>query len=159
MGKCSALFFRGLRAQIFTVVIDKKEHQERHSEDTWNPYDYTFGVLLSRVRGWLNLRGATADITPEARGSTEDNQLQSALVRLHVEELNMATGEDYKQAFPDEDLKFRKTEHNVAGLQIADLISADQKMLTVQEYEKPLAYSIGPFGLKINRAIRGTVNQ
>ena len=45
----------------------------------------------------------------------------------------MATGEDYKQAFPDEDLKFRKKEHNVAGLQIADLISADQKMLTVQE--------------------------
>jgi hypothetical protein len=96
---------------------------------------------------------------PEARGSTEDNQLQSALVRLHVEGLNMATGEDYKQAFPDEDLKFRKKEHNVAGLQIADLISADQKMLTVQEYEKPLAYPIGPFGLKINRAIRGTVNQ
>ena len=143
-----------MRAQIFTVVIDKKEHQERHSEDTWNPYDYTFGVLLNRVRGWLNLRGATADIMPEARGPTEDNQLQSALVRLHVEGLNMATGEDYKQAFPDEDLKFSKKEHNVAGHQIADLISADQKMLTVQEYEKPLAYPTGPFGLKINRAIK-----
>ena len=45
-------------------------------------------------------------------------------------------------------------EHNVAGHQIADLISANQKMLTVQEYEKPLAYPIGPYGLKINRAIK-----
>ena len=78
-------FLRRLRVQIFTVVIDKYGHQERYGEDTWNPYDYAFGVLLNRARGWLNLRDATADIMPEARGTTEDNQLQSALIRLHVE--------------------------------------------------------------------------
>lgn len=87
-------FLRRLRAQIFTVVIDKKEHQERYVEDIWNPYDYAFGVLLNRVRGWLNLREATADIMPEARGTTEDNQLLAAYVRLHVDGLNIADGDD-----------------------------------------------------------------
>lgn len=33
-------FLADLRAQIFTVVMDKQEHLERFPSDAWNPYTY-----------------------------------------------------------------------------------------------------------------------
>ncbi len=143
-------FFKNLPAQIFTVVIDKKEHIQRHPTDTWDAYSYTLWVLLNRIRGWLNLRGATADIMPESRGQKEDNQLLAAYIELRTEGAVHGTAEEYQHAFPVEKLLFRKKEHNVAGLQLADLLAAEQKLLTVQESGKPQHRRTGRFGRDLN---------
>lgn len=152
-------FFRNLPAQIFTVVIDKKEHIDRYPTDTWDAYSYSLAVLLYRIRGWLNLQGATADIMPESRGQREDNQLLAAYVELRTVDSYYGTASEYRRAFPTERLLFRKKEHNVAGLQLADLVAPEQKLLTVKESGKPEPRRIGRFGQALNEAIAGKVNQ
>jgi hypothetical protein len=153
-------FYRDiLRAQIFTVVIDKHEHLQRYPVDTWNPYTYSLAVLLRRVRGFLKIDGCTADIMPEARGDTEDNQLLAAYVTLRTDKSYWGTGDEYREVYPLERLLFRRKDQNAAGLQIADLIAAEQKALTVQEAGKPLPRTIGAFGQRLNDAIAMKINQ
>jgi hypothetical protein len=153
-------FFRDtLRAQIFTVVIDKEEHQRRYPVDTWNPYAYSLAVLLRRIRGWLRLAGATADIMPEARGDKEDNQLLAAYVDLRTNGSSWGSGDEYREVFPEGRLLFRRKDQNVAGLQIADLVVAEQKALTIQESGRLLHRAIGPFGRRLNDALATKVNQ
>lgn len=153
-------FYRDtLSAQIFTVVIDKLKHQQRYPVDTWNPYVYSLEVLLRRVRGYLNIHSGTADIMPEARGQTEDNQLLKCYVDLRTYGSYWGTADEYRDAYPLERLLFRRKDQNVAGLQIADLLAAEQKSLTVQEAGKPLHRAIGAFGQRLNQAIEPKVNQ
>jgi hypothetical protein len=153
-------FYRDtLRAQIFTVVIDKEEHQRRYPVDTWNPYTYSLAVLLRRIRGWLRIAGATADIMPEARGEREDNQLLAAYVDLRANGSHWGAGNEYRDVYPLDILLFRRKNQNIAGLQIADLIAAEQKALTVQEKGRPLPRGISAFGQRLNDAIASKVNR
>ena len=57
---------KALKAQIFTVVIDKKAHIERFPLQTFDAYAYSLAVLLWRVRGYLHSHGWKADILAEA---------------------------------------------------------------------------------------------
>ncbi|MBI2166551.1 MAG: DUF3800 domain-containing protein [Chloroflexi bacterium] len=152
-------FLSALPMQVFTIVKDKKEHFDRYADASWNPYDYSLKVLLNRIRGWLKLRKATADIMPESRGTTEDNQLLASYISLRTEDSVYATAAECKAVFPNERLLFKRKDQNIAGLQIADLIAAEQKLLTVQEKGRPLPRNIGEFGEKVNKAIEGKVNQ
>jgi hypothetical protein len=148
-----------LPCQIFTVVIDKAEHYANYGDASWNPYSYALAVLLNRIRGWLNLRNGTADIMPEARGEREDNQLLAAYVELRTDGSTYGTGEDYRRAYPEERLLFRRKDQNVAGLQLADLLAAGQKLLTVQEAGRPIPHEVGPFAQRLNDAVGGKVNE
>ncbi len=148
-----------LQAQIFTVVIDKQEHFERFPVGAWNPYGYSLSVLLNRVRGFLNLAHATADIMPESRGEVEDNKLLASYVELRESGATYGAGEDYQATFPVGRLLVRRKDQNVAGLQIADLLAAEQKALTTQEVGKPMPREIAAFGQRINEAIAPKVNQ
>jgi hypothetical protein len=148
-----------LQAQIFTVVIDKHEHLQRYPFDTWNPYTYSLAVLLNRIRGFLNIHSATADIMPESRGETEDRQLLVSYMELRANGSTWGTGEEYRAVYPLGRLLFRRKSQNVAGLQISDLVVAEQKALTVQEVKKPLHRAIGPFGQRLNDAVATKVNQ
>lgn len=153
-------FYRDtLQAQIFTVVIDKYEHLQRYPMATWNPYTYSLEVLLWRIRGFLRIAHATADVMPEARGEKEDNQLLAAYIDLRTNDLVWGTGDQYREVFPLERLLFRRKDQDVPGLQIADLIAAEQKALTVQEAGKPLPRAIGAFGDRLNNAIAAKVNR
>ncbi len=150
-----------LSAQIFTVVCDKHEHLQQYPIATWNPYSYSLAVLLNRVRGFLNLLhgGATADVMPEARGEREANQLLASYIELRTNGSVWGTGDEYRAVYPIDRLLFRRKDQNVAGLQIADLIVAEQKALTVQENGRPLPRAIGAFGQRLNNAIGTKVNQ
>jgi hypothetical protein len=152
-------FYTGLPAAIFTVVIDKKEHYERFPSSAWNPYSYSLMVLLWRVRGWLRLQGETADIMPESRGQNEDNQLLAAYLDLRANDPYYGRAADYCAAYPNERLLFRRKDQNIAGLQLADLKAAEQKLLTLQECRRVLPHPIGPFGQALNTAIESKVNR
>lgn len=157
-------FLSTLDAQVFTVVMDKKSHFDAYATSSWNAYDYSLHVLLNRIRGWLKLRGASADVMPEARGKNEDDQLLQAYTALRTHGVVNSQGvwgtaAEYCAAFPEDELHFRLKTHNVAGLQIADLIAAEQKLLTVEENKRPMPHPIGPFGQQVNAVINGKVNQ
>ncbi len=142
-------------ARAFTVVIDKKAHKEKYPSQTFDPYVYGLHVLLNRVRGFLNLKVSQADVIAESRGQVEDKQVQDAYVALLTTGTNVKKyGEaaDYQLVFPHPELMIRKKYQNVAGLQIADLLAHDQKLLTIQQNGSPMPTQISNFGQQINQA-------
>ncbi len=152
-------FLRGIRMQVFTVVIDKQVHLQRYPVNPWNPYTYGLDVLLSRVRGFLVLQGSSADVMLESRGSVEDGQVLAAYEKMWAGGTKICTAEEFGTAFPEERLLFRKKDHNVAGLQIADIAAAEQKLKTLVEKGNPVFRKPGPFGNRLNEALESKVNK
>ena len=146
--------------QVFTVVIDKRSHFENYGTSSWNPYNYGLTVLLERIRGWLAHKvSGTADIMPESRGSKEDKALLESYHQVRSVGTQYTSPESFKEVYPVEDLLFRKKSSNETGLQIADLLAHEQKLLTVQESVGRTSASIGEFGAKVNLVISGKVNR
>lgn len=150
---------KDLQAEIFTVVIDKKVHIENFPLETFDAYVYTLAVLLWRVRGYLNYHGWQADIMAEARGKVEDARIQRAFSYIRQNGFtNYGTAEGYCQAFPEPELKFRTKDHNVAGLQLADLIAYGQKVKTLVDRNRPYHKPASPFTIMLNNVIEPKVN-
>ena len=152
-------FYADLPAQVFTVVMDKKAHHERFGDASWNAYAYGLSVLLNRVRGYLDRHSGTADVMPESRGHVEDMQLLTAYQDMRQNGSTYGAAGAYRATYPEDDLMFRRKDQNVAGLQLADLIAADQKLLTINEAHRPLPHAVGPFGIRLSQVIENKVNR
>lgn len=145
--------------QVFTVTIDKSEHLKRFPVRTFDPYEYSLSVLLNRVRGWLRLKGTTADVMAESRGRREDGQIHQAYLSLMAHGSLYGDGAYHKVAFPDADLKMRRKDQNVAGLQVADILAYGQKWLTVIENKRPYPRPLTSFTTRVNTVVGSMVNR
>lgn len=154
-------FFASLDAQVFTVVIDKDEHQRRYAGmPLFNPYDYSLAVVLNRIRGFLTIQGGRSDIVAEARGKVEDAQLQAAYQALRTKGGSIyGTASEYLAAYPDNGITFRRKDQNVAGLQVADMLAAPQKTEIVQKNGRPLAAPQSAFTTRLNTTVARMVNR
>lgn len=153
-------FIQSLQAQLFTVVIDKDVHKQNFPQDAFDPYDYALAVLLWRIRGYLHLQSSQADVLAEARGKAEDRQLQSAYHKLRTAGGgSYGAAADYRQVYPDADLIIRRKDQNVAGIQIADLLAAGQKIDIAIREGAPVAVAPRPFTQQLNAAAGHMINQ
>jgi hypothetical protein len=144
---------------IYTVVMDKQKHKAEYPFQTYDSYVYSLSVLLNRVRGLFQqiLKGGQhVDVLAESRGRREDEQIQLAYETLLTKGPNrpqFGTAEEYRAVFPHPKLLIGKKYQNIAGLQIADVVANEQKLLTIKEDGKTLPSPIKPFGQQINKAI------
>jgi hypothetical protein len=154
-------FVRGLKRymQVFTVVIDKREHLTSYPVKTFDPYAYSLSVLLNRSRGFLVKRHEKADILVEARGRVEDQQIMNAYVNLRTTGSLYGDGAYYREAYPEETLMLKRKLTNVAGLQLADIIAFGQKVLTILENNKPFGRQLSGFAKQLNDAVDPMVNR
>jgi hypothetical protein len=154
-------YIQGLQAQVFTVVIDKDEHRRRYPQvPLFDPYDYSLAVLLNRARGYLNIRGWRADVMAEGRGKVEDAQLAAAYTKLRTVGGGMyGSAPDYANTYPAVAIAIRRKDHNVAGLQIADLLAASQKLEIVSQAGRPLTAAPSAFTNRFNAAAGHMINQ
>ena len=117
-------------------------------------YNYAFMHLLSQIAVWLSMQSeGAADVMPEARGKREDRELQAVYEDLRSAGCEPLTATQFRTVFPEAKLLIAGKESNIAGLQIADLLAAEQKILTVQETLGVGVYGIGRFGEQVNNAI------
>lgn len=154
-------FIQGLKryAQVFTVVIDKKEHLKNYPVQTFDPYAYSLSVLLNRSRGFLAKMLGKADILVESRGKVEDQQIMKAYMGLRAAGSLYGDGDYYKKAYPAEILMLKRKETNIAGLQLADIIAFGQKVQTVLENNKPFTRPLSRFTEQLNKAVNPMVNK
>lgn len=119
-----------LRAQfrLLTVVIDKKAHRERYGDSAMHPYHLGLTFLMERFRGYLMYVGGKGDILAESRGAPED----LALKRVYEETFDQGTyfisAQEFQKVLTTRQLKLKKKEHNIAGLQLADMLAHPAKM-------------------------------
>ena len=152
-------FLSNCPMQVFSVVLDKQAHVDDGGSTLANPYGYCLASVLVRICSWLSGHGdGGADVVLESRGEVEDKVQAGEYHRLRRVGTSSSTAEEIRHALHGESLLFRRKEHNVAGLQIADLLAAEQKALTIQEHRLPMPRRIGSFGERINAAIANKVS-
>lgn len=102
---------------IVAAVIDKVAHRARYAAPD-NPYDIALRFCMERTFALLRARnqtGGRTHITVEARGRSEDRDLELTFLRV-------AQGANRWGAMPF-DLIFADKKANTIGLQVADLVA------------------------------------
>lgn len=108
---------------VISVIIDKKEHDERYSTWKYDPYHYCQEILIERFRLFLDIKGTKGDIMFESRGGKEDMRLKKSFRKIMENGTHSLPPEDLAVHFTSKELKIKPKTANIAGLQIADLIA------------------------------------
>lgn len=116
-------FLREHLTTVFTVVIDKKAHKERYGLAAFHPYHYCLTVLLERYRGWLTHVGGRGDVMAEGRGGTEDMMLKAVYREIMEKGTQYLSAQQMQDALTSLELKVKRKEQNIAGLQVTDLLA------------------------------------
>jgi len=109
--------------RVFAVVIDKKEHRERYTVWTYEPYHYCMMVMLERFVFLLESLGATGDVLAESRGGVEDRKLKDSYARLFERGTDYVASIRVQAALTTRQLKVKPKRDNIAGLQVADILA------------------------------------
>ncbi|HEX9744948.1 MAG TPA: DUF3800 domain-containing protein [bacterium] len=108
---------------VTTVVIDKKEHNEKYASWRYDPYHYCLAIILERYVQWLNTKGFSGDVIAESRGGREDRRLKKSFSNLITSGTEYVESTLFQNCFTSKELKVKPKKNNIAGLQIADMIA------------------------------------
>ena len=109
--------------RVFTVVIDKKEHQKKYNVWRFHPYHYCLTVLLERYVQLLRKMNQVGDVLVESRGKKENMQLERAYRHIYDNGSDFVLTKVFQERLTSGQLKIKPKSENVAGLQFADLIA------------------------------------
>ena len=150
-------FFQHVR-RIFTVVMDKQSHFERYGEATNPPYDYCFTVMLERYRGWLQVVGGRGDVMVESRNGPLDSELKNLYSTTYSDGTGYLSGQQFRDYFTSKELKLRKKNANIAGLQISDLLAYPAKIDVLLSHRQNLPNTPSACTIRIADAVRRKYN-
>lgn len=116
--------------EVITVLIDKKEHKEKYKVWKYDPYHYCLEVLLERYLFILEERQAKledrqikGDVMSESRNNTDDMRLKKAFTHIYRNGTSWVSANRFQSILTSRELKLKKKEANISGLQLADLIA------------------------------------
>lgn len=140
------------------VVIDKREHEAKAYRDLYHPYHYCLAAMLERYVGWLNYFGCVGDVMAESRGGTEDRELRKTFSRFYDDGTRFCSPKNAQKALTSHKLKLKKKEHNIAGLQLADILvtPALHEMVAEAKFEEPVRET---YSARLLDAARSKFNQ
>jgi len=105
---------------LIACAIRKDLHQQKYGSQADHPYNFAMEMCLERLVPLLEAKGETSShLFAESRGAREDRDLRAAFDRLMLRG-NQYIPERRLQAL-NLDLKFRRKDSNVVGMELADL--------------------------------------
>jgi len=137
---------------IVAIVIDKKAQRERFT-DPAHPYHLAIGFMLQRYCGYLNHINRRGDVMAESRGGKE-NRLLGASYEWHYERgvWTYTPAEAIQRALTTGKLKIKQKSANVAGLQLADILSHPVRKSILIELGY-VAGTLSPFAVRLLDAV------
>lgn len=126
---------------VVSVTIDKLELQKRYQIWRYHPYHYCLHVILERYVMFLEDKETTGDVMAEARGGKEDQKLKDSFTRIFEHGTDYVTAERFQATLTSRQIKLKKKENNIAGLQLADLIAhpSHRSILATHQKQKQSA--------------------
>ena len=150
---------------FFCVVVDKRANRQRYGSNCPDQYGYAMAGLLARYCGWLNyVASGVGDVMAEARSPGEDQGLKRVFTAVWQYGTQLYPGptpvsEQVFQTFlTSKQLKLKEKKYNIAGLQLADLLTFCGKVDVLRTYGRP-APKLGPYSAKIRRIIQPRYNR
>jgi hypothetical protein len=126
-------FLGAMDYRIINVVIDKKKHVENYGKAAYHPYHYCLTAMLERYCGLLTVRRVKGDVLAESRGGKEDDRLKDAYRQTWSGGSDWHQKTHFQNVLTSKEIKLKKKEHNIAGLQLSDLLSHPLKMQTLEK--------------------------
>lgn len=133
---------------IISVVIDKKSHKARWGINAAHPYHYCLLAIIQRYVGMLNFYNLRGDVLAESRGGKEDMQLKSEYQNIYRNGSPFVQASSFQRSLTSKEIKLKKKEHNIAGLQVADIFAHPCKQEILLDKGCIDKYS-GNFGKKL----------
>lgn len=124
---------REARFCMTCVVIDKASHRTKTYRELFHPYHYCLAALLERYAGWLALNSSEGDVMAESRGGREDQELRTAFEITLQKGTRFHTPQQFQTVLTSGEIKLKKKEHAIAGLELADLLAYPSKREMVAE--------------------------
>ena len=139
-------FIKTADIRLFTIVIDKENHLKRYEKTADHPYHYCLTMLLERYRGFLMYVKSKGDVLAESRGGKEDLKLKLIYKELYDWGTYYISAQEFQKVLTSKEIKMKKKEHNIAGLQLADLLAHPAKTEILISNgiisEKPTSYGM-----------------
>jgi hypothetical protein len=112
-----------LKYTVLTVVIDKKAHKELYTRWSFHPYHYCMTCLLERYVKWLVRHRFRGDVMAESRNRKDDEKLKNSYRNFYLRGSRFLKERRMLESLTTNELKLRKKDANINGLQMADLIA------------------------------------
>jgi hypothetical protein len=109
--------------RVFTVVIDKKEHNEKYAVWRFHPYHYCLTVLLERYVQRLKKINRRGDVMVEARGKAENRKLEKAYRYIYDRGTDHVDAKVFQESLTSREIKIKPKNANISGLQLADILA------------------------------------
>lgn len=139
---------------IISVLMDKKEHNEKYAKWKYDPYHYCMEIIVERFFFFLRDKNAVGDLRFEGRGGKEDIRLKKSFTRIYQNGTHFITHADLEKYLTSKQLKIKPKQANIAGLQIADLLAHPVRRFIFRNYLN-MNEERKTFGDKIIKAIEG----
>jgi len=111
------------RFRLVAVVVDKAALQEEYPTPS-HPYHLGIGFMLQRYCGYLNHINRRGDVMAESRGGKENRLLMASYEWCYERGVWRYTpAEAIQRALTTCKLKIKQKSANIAGLQLADILS------------------------------------
>ena len=131
-------YLRIISEQAFTlccVVLDKKSYFERYEKSVMHPYHYCFNILLKQYVSFLNERDGVGDIMAEGRGNKEDKKLKESYHNMYNSGSQFIDSEEIQRRIRTGDIKIRRKEALVSGLEFTDMLVTIMKFFVLSQYD------------------------
>ena len=123
----------------FAVLIDKATiATKQFGPLPSHPYHTGLLAMMERYCGWLAFTGAEGDVMAESRGGREDLSLKAAYKTVYDAGTRYHKKEFFQSVLTSKDLKLKKKEHNICGLQLSDMLVYPAKRDMLCNIEKGL---------------------
>jgi hypothetical protein len=121
---------RSAEFMLVCVVVDKRACKDKYRASGPNPYHFALGGLLARYAGYLNVVvGGRGDVLAEARYPKADRDLGEAYRFVYANGTTWLPGprplggDLFQKALTSKEIKIKAKDRNIAGLQLADLLT------------------------------------
>lgn len=136
-----------LRYGVISIVIDKKTLVDRYSlERAHDPYALALEYLMQRYQYWMQdlskqYGDIMGDIMAEARGGNEDRVTKETYRLIYQGDgYNKLKGAE--RYYSSKEIKLKRKKENIAGLQLADLLSHPSRRYILSQHG--LANNLSP---------------
>ena len=116
-------FLKDTKYVVISVAIDKQALLNQYKVWHFDPYHYCLKALVERYVLWLESRRGVGDVLAEGRGGNEDRRLKRSYEMLYSKGTEYVSASRLQTALTSCQLKVKRKENNIAGLQIVDLIA------------------------------------
>ena len=152
---------------LFAVVVNKQANVNRYGTRSPEQYCYALAGMIPRYVGYLHyvVRNAVGDVMAEARYPSADRELSRAYRDIYENGTvnypgpKPLEGQTIQRNLTTRNLKLKRKRNNIAGLQLADLLTYCCKIDVLREYGEQQAGALGAFSENILAAVQSKYNR